>query len=257
MTSPPSGTGPLVIVACGATKVAHPAPAGQMYLGAYHRACRKAAAALTTPERTLILSALHGLLGLNDVIAPYDQRMGHPGSVTTETVHTQAADRRLLDAEPVTVLAGAAYTDVIANVWPHCHAPLRGVGGMGNQLSVLAAIADDPTRALPYQRPRPGRALLTPGVRVESIAEVGPKTGGRYGGILVSVGAKTTVVDCSDGIQRRFPNEHLRVWPPRMLLDAWRELGYLDRDTGKPTTRTWEWLAWTIADHLAHTRESA
>jgi hypothetical protein len=37
--------------------------------------------ALTTPDRILILSALHGLLPLDEVIAPYELRMGQPGSI--------------------------------------------------------------------------------------------------------------------------------------------------------------------------------
>lgn len=247
---------PLVIVGCGATKQAHAAPAGEMYLGSYHRACRKVAAALTSPDRVLILSALHGLLALDDVIDPYDLRMGQPGAVGAETVHDQAEARGLLDAESVVVLAGTAYVDVATAVWAHAHTPLKGVGGMGKQLAALAAMADDPARALPYQPPTPGRALLTPGQRVESIPEASPKTGGRYGGALVSIGALTAVVNCDDGIQRRFPNEHLKVWPARILTDAWRALGYIDPTTRRPTTDDWEWLAWTLVDHLAYDDET-
>jgi hypothetical protein len=47
---------------CGGRKLGVPAPAGERYTGSYHLACRRAAAALTTPDRILIPSALHGLL---------------------------------------------------------------------------------------------------------------------------------------------------------------------------------------------------
>jgi uncharacterized protein DUF6884 len=55
------------------------APAGRLYSGSYHLACRRAAAALTEPDGILILTALHGLLQLDRVIAPYELRMGQPG----------------------------------------------------------------------------------------------------------------------------------------------------------------------------------
>lgn len=62
-----------------------------MHLGNYHRACHAAAAALTTPDQILILSALHGLLPLDQIIEPYDQRMRDPGSITTAQLVEQAA----------------------------------------------------------------------------------------------------------------------------------------------------------------------
>ncbi len=67
-----------------------PAPAGELYVGGYHVACRRAAAVLTTPDRILILSALYGLLPLDRVIAPYDLRMGRPGSISPEALRRQA-----------------------------------------------------------------------------------------------------------------------------------------------------------------------
>lgn len=244
-------TPPLVIVGCGATKHPTRAPAGQMYLGGYHRACRRVAAQVTNPARTRILSALHGLLTLDAVIDPYDLRMGQPGSTTVDQVRAQAASEGLLDAETVIVLAGSAYANVVKAVWPHAHTPLAGVGGLGKQLAALAKMADQPRLALPYVPPTPGPGLIRPGVAVEAIPEVAPKTGGRYGGTLVAVTGRTAVVDCHDGYQRRFPTEHLLLNHAQMLLDAWHHLGYIDPTTGRPTT-DWEWLDWTIADHLHH-----
>jgi hypothetical protein len=133
---------PLVIVACGSRKTQLPqAPAGQLYIGGYHVACRRAAAVLTTPDRILILSALHGLLPLDRVIAPYELRMGQPGSVTPDVLRRQAAQLQLVDEARVIVLAGAAYTAAARQVWPHATAPLAGVGGLGHQLARLARIA--------------------------------------------------------------------------------------------------------------------
>lgn len=247
MLTPP----PLVVVGCGATKHPSRTPAGDMYLGSYHLACRRAAARVTSSKHTLILSALHGLLALDEEVEPYDLRMGEPGSVTPEHVRQQAVAKGVLDAAQVVVLAPAAYATVAGAVWPHAQTPLAGVGGIGMHLKVLADIAHDPQCAVPYVQPTPGPGLIEPGVRVETISSVRRKGGGPYGGTLVAITGRTAVVACYDGTQRRFRTEHLQVDPDQMLLDAWKHLGYIDPSTGRPTTDHWTWLTWTVAQHLS------
>jgi hypothetical protein len=126
---------------CGARKLTEPAPAGQLYTGSYHLACRRAAAALTTPDRILILSALHGLLPLDQVTTPYELRMGQPGSIGAAALRRQAEQLDLVDELQVIVLAGRAYTTAALTVWPHASTPLAGAGGLGRQLAVLSRIA--------------------------------------------------------------------------------------------------------------------
>lgn len=145
--------GLLVVIPCGAAKLAHAAPAGEMYTGSYARACARAASALTAAGGTvLVLSALYGLTPLDRVIEPYELRMGQPGSVTGEQLREQARALGVDRAREVVVLAGAAYTAAARQVWPDAAAPLAGLAGMGYQLQRLAAIA-----AAPVDTPcRPG-----------------------------------------------------------------------------------------------------
>ncbi|MDN5895395.1 MAG: hypothetical protein L0H93_15395 [Nocardioides sp.] len=238
---------PLVIVGCGATKHPTRTSAGDMYQGNYHRACRRAAQAHTTSDRTLILSALHGLLDLDQVIDPYDLRMGECQAVAADQVRHQATARGLLDEPDVIVFGGAAYTRVVTAVWPHAHAPLAGTGGMGKQLAVLKQL----TLRASYTPPLPGPDLIRPGLQVEAVTSF-RATGGRYGGVLQSVGPTTAVVDCFDGVQRRFRHEQLQVNDPGLLLDAWNHLGYINPDTGRTTTSAWHWWDWTLTQHLTH-----
>jgi len=81
------------------------------------------------------------LLDLDTVVAPYEMRLGRPGSVTADTVHAQAADRGLLGAPDVVVLAGRDYSRIVTAVWPHARTPLAGSRSMGEQLQRLAGIA--------------------------------------------------------------------------------------------------------------------
>lgn len=57
-------------VACSKTKLSHPAPAAALYASALFR--KSLLAAIETNDVVYILSALHGVLPLHRVIAPYD-----------------------------------------------------------------------------------------------------------------------------------------------------------------------------------------
>lgn len=79
-----------VVIPCGAEKADQPAPAAQLYTGGMFRLALQAAADVDPDATVLILSALHGLVTLDTVLAPYDCKMGDPGSVTAEQVAEQA-----------------------------------------------------------------------------------------------------------------------------------------------------------------------
>lgn len=130
----------LIIITCGSRKLEHPAPAGELYIGAYHRACRRAADALEA-ERLLILSSAHGLLRTDEVIDPYDTAFGAAGSVGAERLAAQAHEAGLIELDPVVVLAGRRHYELVKTVWPHAICPLTGLGGMGSQIAYLNALA--------------------------------------------------------------------------------------------------------------------
>ena len=134
----------LVVITCGSRKLEHRAPAGELYIGGYHRACRKAAEALG-PDRLLILSSAYGLLGLEDIVDPYDTAVDAPNAITVPELINQAEVRGLLRLDPVVVFAGSRHVGLVRAVWPHAVSPLNGVGGMGKQIAYLNAIAARPS----------------------------------------------------------------------------------------------------------------
>jgi hypothetical protein len=81
------------VVPCGAAKLPHAAAAADLYTGAHFRYVLEAVcveAALTdAPAVVLILSAKYGLLPLDQVIEPYDVRMGDPDSITADALAAQ------------------------------------------------------------------------------------------------------------------------------------------------------------------------
>jgi len=152
LPTPPPAPRRLVIIACGARKAnCFQAPAGEMYVGSYHRAARRAADAITTPyTRIMILSARYGLLDMSDVILRYEMRLGQRYAITAQGLREHAEQLGLLDNAEVVVLAPGAYADLAAQVWPHAQLPLAGTRGTGEHGS-----ADRP-RDRPNHRRRPG-----------------------------------------------------------------------------------------------------
>jgi hypothetical protein len=78
-----------MVVPCGAGKVNHEAPARELYtgsafqyvLGQVEFEAQQTREALGIEVEVLILSALHGLVRPETVLAPYDVKMGDAGSI--------------------------------------------------------------------------------------------------------------------------------------------------------------------------------
>jgi hypothetical protein len=170
-----AGSDRVVVIPCSGQKKTEPAPAGELYLGGYHRACRATADALTANGGTvLVLSARYGLATLDRVLEPYDVTFGDRDAVGSLLLEAQARKLGIDRARDVTVLAGAAYVDAARAVWPYASAPLAGLG-IGRQRQRLAELrdraarlrtaqpvevefTDEPMYRLPYdyrQMPRP------------------------------------------------------------------------------------------------------
>lgn len=130
---------PLAVVACGAAKLDHAAPARDLYTGQHFRLALAAAEAIT--PRVVILSARYGLLPLDAVAEPYEQRIDQPGAITADELRHQAAALDLRGARDVRVLAGAAYFHAARAVWPWARHELAGCPGIGYQRARLAQLA--------------------------------------------------------------------------------------------------------------------
>lgn len=94
----PGFPGITYVVPCSGAKLDRPAPGRELYTGSMFRhtwqhaqQCAAAdEAAGLGPARVLILSARYGLVEPDQVLAPYDLRMGQPGSVSAATLTAQA-----------------------------------------------------------------------------------------------------------------------------------------------------------------------
>lgn len=108
-------TRPVAIIPCGQDKLDAPAPAADLYCGDMFRLALAAARSITEGDDTqiLVLSALHGLVTLDQVLAPYDLRMGATGSIDAQTVTLQALTLGIDWGAEVYALLPNAYFEVL------------------------------------------------------------------------------------------------------------------------------------------------
>lgn len=111
------------IVACGEKKSAYPAKVKDLYQGNYFNACFNYAREMS--DSIYILSAKHGLVHPDEVIAPYNLRIGSEGSVTWQEVKEQAYNLGIADDE-VVILGGSDYVKFAKKVWPNAVQVLKG-----------------------------------------------------------------------------------------------------------------------------------
>lgn len=146
---------PIVLIPCGGAKLTEPAPARELYTGSQFRLGLQAALALTDPGYVRIVSARHGLVTLDQELAPYDVRMGtgDPDEVCPSRLRLQLRDVLADNPERVTSLVSLlprAYHAKVADaarllkvVYPSSipESRLAGTRGIGDQRAVLSAIA--------------------------------------------------------------------------------------------------------------------
>jgi uncharacterized protein DUF6884 len=126
-----------VVLACGAQKLPTAAPALELYTGPLFASARRWALSVTSRDRIFILSALHGLVGADQVLEPYDQRI-RPSRNTVDRVADQA-DELGLFAGPVYFAGGEVYrlTLILAGLEvravSHALPPGRTTRGIGAQ----------------------------------------------------------------------------------------------------------------------------
>lgn len=65
-----------IILACGAVKARTAMPALELYQGSYFLAARGWALSVVPRDRILVLSAKHGILRADEMVRPYDARLG-------------------------------------------------------------------------------------------------------------------------------------------------------------------------------------
>lgn len=137
------------IIPCGAEKAQTACRAADMYKGkmfqhtlSYVQQCAAKDVEGGEEVQVLILSAKYGFLSLDDMIEPYEQKMGQAGSIAVETL-TEQAEARGLD-EVYCLLPKAYYAAVYEAFQPFyglAHDVYEALLGIGEQRRVNTLIA--------------------------------------------------------------------------------------------------------------------
>lgn len=132
------------VIPCGGAKEDHPTLARHLYTGAMFRQTLASVQAMADGEdaQILILSARYGLVRLDEVIAPYEQRMDRRGRVGADTITIQAMMYGLTDV--YAFLPGAYFTALDTALRPLGIYPqdvYEGTGGIGDQRHVNKVVA--------------------------------------------------------------------------------------------------------------------
>lgn len=116
------------LAGCASQKLQRRAPARELYVSQLFR--KASAYAELTCDRWYILSAKHGLLHTDEIIDPYNLRLGTNDKTSPPIRAWSAGVRDQLDLEDVTrvVRAGEQYrTVLLGSRWPS-EVPMKGLG---------------------------------------------------------------------------------------------------------------------------------
>lgn len=144
-------TGEIVLVACCKTKLDHAAPARDLYCSPWFQKARAYAEAKGCPW--FILSAEHGLVSPDTVLAPYETAMANLGEAArlawSRRVLAQLVPHTIKAAR-VTILAGEPYRETLAAALTAQRlavvVPMAGLG-LGHQLAWLTKANAAPAAA--------------------------------------------------------------------------------------------------------------
>jgi len=124
----------VLLIACGATKLDHPAPAADLYTGSLTRAAIRHARAQSSPW--YIVSALHGLVEPAQVLDPYNVSIADLDRDYRPIWARQVAGRLALlhpDCDVVEAHLGAVYLRALRPFLPRVEDSLVGLG-IGHRL---------------------------------------------------------------------------------------------------------------------------
>ena len=129
----------IVLISCVSVKLSHKAKAEELYISplfkyglAYAKSMR--------PDKIYILSAKYGLLGLNEIIEPYNTTLNTMKNdeikIWSQKVLDQMKDKINLDSDQIIFLAGENYRKYLIPYIKNYVIPLKGLG-IGRQLKFL------------------------------------------------------------------------------------------------------------------------
>jgi hypothetical protein len=109
----------LIAISCGRAKETRPAPARELYTGALFRMQLKWAESIAEPgDCIVILSARYGFVLPDQIVEPYNVKMGEPGCVTPIALQRQIRQRPDLQTGAVLTTCRGTYLAMLRMLFP-------------------------------------------------------------------------------------------------------------------------------------------
>jgi cytoplasmic iron level regulating protein YaaA (DUF328/UPF0246 family) len=129
----------IVLISCVSVKQERPARAEELYISPLFKYGLAYAKSLK-PDKIYILSAKYGLVGLDEVIEPYNVTLNNMSSMEikewSEKVLSKMRQTINLDVDQIIFLAGENYRKYLMPYIKNYSIPLKGLG-IGKQLKYL------------------------------------------------------------------------------------------------------------------------
>lgn len=136
----------VALISCGKRKASHPAPARELYQGDLFRKSLRYSEEVLEADEVFILSAKHGLVALDEVIAPYEQTLNRMPSAEVRAwgrrVLAELRAEADLENDRFTILAGANYRKYLTPALKHVDVPIEGLR-FGEQLRFFKEALED------------------------------------------------------------------------------------------------------------------
>ncbi len=136
----------VALISCGKRKSSHPAPARELYQGDLFKKSLQYAEEVLKADQVFILSAKHGLVALDEVVAPYEKTLNHMPAAEVqawgERVLNELRAEADLQNDRFTILAGANYRKHLTPALKHYDVPIEGLR-FGEQLRFFKEALED------------------------------------------------------------------------------------------------------------------
>jgi|694.fasta_scaffold67143_4 hypothetical protein len=177
----------ITLIACSATKLEKPALAKELYQGSLFKKSLEYALKTTNSKDVYIVSAKYGLVGLNDVIEPYNVTLKDMSAEDRDdwgvNVYSELKKKYpQLDNLNVTILAGMAYYEPLIKLIKKYDLPLDGLRigesmqELNEKLNIELSKLDEDTR-MEFVLDCMLSELAAKSPYKEELAEVGPRGG--------------------------------------------------------------------------------
>lgn len=135
----------IVLISCASKKRPHKAKAQDLYVSSLFKLSLRYARSLS-PNAIFVLSAKHGLVGLEQELEPYDVTLNAMSAKEVERWAGRVLDQLRgtadLEKDRIVFMAGQRYRKYLLPYVAHSEAPLRGLG-IGEQMRFLKEWTSD------------------------------------------------------------------------------------------------------------------